>query len=198
MNEPLDQIREIRSMLERSSRFLSLSGLSGISAGICGLLGAWHVHQNIMSWDLNQAGDESKELIIRDAIVVLGAASVLVIFFSLRRVKLQGQKVSGPAVRQLLKTLAIPLITGGVLCLGLVAHGNFAYGGALSMIFYGLALVTASRHTVSETYSLGLIQILLGLAAFFFPEYGLLLWVIGFGGLHIIYGLVMYLKYERV
>src|SRR5678815_1438909 len=39
--QSLSAIRDIRQMMERSSRFISLSGLSGISAGICALVGAW-------------------------------------------------------------------------------------------------------------------------------------------------------------
>ena len=49
MNEqqPLEELQHIKRMMERSSRFISLSGLSGIAAGICAIAGAWFANDVI-------------------------------------------------------------------------------------------------------------------------------------------------------
>ena len=39
-NQHLETLQDIKKIMERSSRFLSLSGLSGIAAGICALAGS--------------------------------------------------------------------------------------------------------------------------------------------------------------
>lgn len=197
MSEPLDQIREIRGMMERSSKFLSLSGLSGVSAGICGLLGAWHLYFNIGKEALSHNLPEIAGILIRDGFVVLAAALSLAIFFTVRKARKLGYTVSGPATRYLLKSMAVPLVTGGVLCLGLIYYELYWLCLSVSLVFYGLALVNASRYTVNETYSLGLVEIALGLAAFFLPAQKLVFWAIGFGLMHIVYGLVMYFRYDR-
>lgn len=197
MSQPLEQIREIRSMMERSSRFLSLSGLAGISAGICGLLGALHIYFTVGTDAVSYFKPGTEILLLVDGSIVLVFALLFAVFFSVRKAKKLGYTIGGPATKQLLKSLAIPLITGGILCLGLISQELYWLCFPLSLVFYGLALVSSSRYTVNETYSLGVIEILLGLTAFFIPSLNLILWAIGFGVLHIIYGWVMYVRYER-
>ena len=58
--------------------------------------------------------------------------------------------------------------------------------------------VNASKYTLNDIRYLGLTEIFLGLVALVFLEYSLLFWAIGFGLVHIIYGIVMYYKYERL
>lgn len=197
MSQPLEQIREIRSMMERSSRFLSLSGLAGISAGICGLAGALHIYFIGGTDAVSYFKPGTEILLLVDGSIVLVFALLFAVFFSVRKAKKLGYTIGGPATKQLLKSLAIPLITGGILCLGLISQELYSLCFPLSLVFYGLALVSSSRYTVNETYSLGVIEILLGLTAFFIPSLNLILWAIGFGVLHIIYGWVMYVRYER-
>jgi len=64
------------------------------------------------------------------------------------------------------------------------------------LIFYGLALVDAGKFTYGEVFYLGILEIITGLVSAFFPSLGLFFWIFGFGVLHVIYGLVMYRKYE--
>ncbi|MGE5429024.1 MAG: hypothetical protein ACM3O8_14110, partial [Methylococcaceae bacterium] len=65
------------------------------------------------------------------------------------------------------------------------------------LIFYGLALVNAGKFTLSEVHYLGITEIVLGLMAAVFINWGLLFWALGFGVMHIVYGMMMYYKYER-
>lgn len=95
--------------------------------------------------------------------------------------------------------MLVPLATGGAFCLALLFHGQ---GMVLlicpvMLIFYGLALVGSSKFTLHDIKYLGYLELCLGIAASFFLGYGILLWAMGFGFLHVVYGAIMWYKYER-
>lgn len=93
--------------------------------------------------------------------------------------------------------MAIPLIAGGLLILIFISKGLIAFIAPFSLLFYGLALFTAGKFTYDEVKFLGMIQMALGLLSSCFVEYGLLIWAIGFGIVHIIYGVYIHYRYER-
>ncbi len=198
-------LTEIRSMMERSTKFLSLSGISGIMAGIYALVGAFvafrlfyiengSVIKNTL--DGQQLTKEVESLILL-AMSVLVLAVGTAIIFSLKKSGNQGEKLWNSSARRLVINMAIPLITGGIFILILISKGLYGFLAPASLVFYGLALVNASKFTFEEIKSLGIVQVLLGLLAFYFIELGLLLWAVGFGLMHIVYGIVMHLKYEK-
>ena len=197
-----EDLAHIRSMMERSSRFISLSGLSGVFAGLVALLGAVYVYfvfqregidyfdgkRNVFSDDL------VRELaIIGAAILVLAVLSGYI--FTARKSKEKNLQIWDQTTKRLLFNFAVPLITGGLFCLGLLYHEIFVFVAPTTLIFYGLALVNASKYTFTDIQYLGLCQIVLGLLSFFFLGWGLVFWAFGFGVLHIVYGLVMHKKY---
>lgn len=198
----LDDISEIREIMEKSSRFISLSGLSGISAGITALIGAFIAYQTVYDkqdyFTYRQATlSESTILeLLGIAVITLTVATVSGIYFTQRKAKRSGHKIWSIHVKRLLINLAIPLISGGVLCLVLLSKGYVALVAPLTLIFYGLALVNASKYTMNEIRSLGIVQILLGLIATIFIGYGLAFWALGFGVIHILYGAFMHIKYK--
>jgi hypothetical protein len=212
MNEKekhLAQLADIRTMMERSSRFISLSGLSGIWAGCCALLGAGVVY---FYWDLasiirlslagrafgsgDKVADYRMSLVVI-GIVVLVAAILGGLFFTRRKAQARGQKVWDHTTRRLLWALAVPLVAGGLFCLGLLYWNLIALVAPATLLFYGLALINGSNHTFGDIYYLGITEIILGLIGTFFVGYGLELWAIGFGLMHIVYGTVMYYRYDR-
>ena len=65
------------------------------------------------------------------------------------------------------------------------------------LLFFGLALLNASKYTFGEIKILGISEIILGLVSMYWTSLGLLFWAIGFGLFNIIYGVYMYVKYER-
>lgn len=198
-------ITEIRAMMERSTKFISLSGLSGILAGVYALVGAYvayrlfYVKNDSIFFNIIDGQEISAEiynlLLVAISILVLAVGTAIVL--SLQKSRKDGEKLWNPAARRLVVNMAIPLITGGVFILILLSKGLFGFLTAATLIFYGLALVNASKFTFEEIRSLGIVQIILGLAASYFIEYGLLLWAVGFGLMHIVYGIVMHLKYEK-
>ncbi len=209
-DHPLEQIREIRGLMERSSRFIGLSGLAGVSAGIFALMGAAAVYWFGDTYPFEESrlyymrmpedlpfGLHPIGFFLMVAVLVLIAALAGGIYFTTRRAKRKGQKIWDRLTQRLLLNLAIPLVAGGIFCLALLAHGQVGFVAPATLLFYGLALINGSKYTLEDVRYLGLCEIGLGLIASFNLGYGLEFWTIGFGFLHIFYGLRMYVKYER-
>ncbi len=190
--------------MERSSRFISLSGLSGVFAGLYALLGAYAANLYLNSSGLHP-NEESYDsgLYAEYYFFVIDAAAVLLlaigtgIFLTTRKARRDGNSIFDPTAKKLLINLCIPLFTGGLFCLALIFHGTLIYIAPLMLIFYGLSLINASKYTVSDVRVLGMIQVILGVISSFVVGYGLLFWSFGFGICHIAYGSYMYFKYER-
>ena len=201
----IQDIADIRSMMERSSKFLSLSGWAGVLAGIYALTGAYIaydffnfnpdqiVYSSLESESLALSLPKAIFLAILILILAIGTAS----FLSYKKANKKGEKIWNATTRRLLINMAVPLLTGGLLILILLLKGLIGLIAPFTLIFYGLAIYNASRFTYDEVKILGFIQIGLGLISSYFVEYGLLIWALGFGVVHIIYGIYMYYKYEK-
>ncbi|MEO1257998.1 MAG: hypothetical protein AAFZ15_04345 [Bacteroidota bacterium] len=209
-NDHLETLTQIRSLMERSSRFISLSGLSGVAAGVWALLGAAAVYlyldlplfsnKRLYYYEVLENGNWGipyETFFVLDAALVLILAIASGIYFTTRNAKKNGQKIWDAMAQRMLINLAIPLIAGGIFCLVLYKNGQFGLVAPATLIFYGLALVNGGKYTHDDIRKLGIVEITLGLFGLYYPGFGLELWAIGFGVLHIIYGLLMYLKYER-
>ena len=197
-------LAQIRNMMEKSSRIISLSGVSGIGAGIIALAGAvvayYLFSTNGISYFDGKRNIYSQELVnqfIVLAMVILVLALATGIYFTIRKSKRNNLAVWNKTTKNLMKALFVPLATGGIFCLVLLCHGLFYLVAPATLIFYGLALINASKYTFGDIKNLGYAEIALGLFSSFFVGYGLVSWAIGFGVLHIIYGIVMYRKYEN-
>lgn len=199
----LKDLQEIREIMTRSSRFMSLSGLAGVLAGGSALLGAWLAYITIyagsdyfvMERVIIPTYDIIKLLAIAGAVLLVSLGGG--IFFSYRKAQKRSETFWNDQAKLVLINLMIPLAAGGILCLIMLGKGYVGVLAPITLVFYGLALVNASKYTLTEIRSLGLIEIVLGLVAMQFLGYGLAFWAVGFGVLHIVYGIWMYLKYER-
>jgi uncharacterized membrane protein len=132
-----------------------------------------------------------------DAVLVLVASLLMGVFLTNRQAKQKGQAIWDATAKRLLINLIIPLATGGFFCLILLQHHLVGLVAPATLIFYGLALINASKYTLDDIRYLGMCEIIFGLLASVFLGYGLLFWAFGFGILHIVYGIVMYNKYEK-
>ena len=191
-------------MMERSVKFLSLSGLSGILSGLYALTGSLGVYL-IIYYPFSPFGfriryiDENQVLLY----LILIAVAVLILslstgyFLSLRKAKKLNVSIWNSASQQMFIDLFIPLASGGLLIIIMVIQGHYSIVAPACLVFYGLALVQASRSTYEEVKYLGLTEIVLGLGCAIFPGYGLIIWAIGFGVMHVIYGTLMHYRYDR-
>jgi hypothetical protein len=205
MNEKSDYARditEIRSMMERSTKFLSLSGLAGIMSGIYALAGAYIAYRvfDFNPDDLSTANngtDSSLWKIVALAVVVLVLALGTAIYLSWKKAVKSGEKFYNATTKRVVSAMLVPLVAGGLLMLALFTKGLTGLMAPCSLIFYGLALYSTSKFTYEEVKTMGLIEIGLGLIGAYFVGYGLICWALGFGVVHIVYGIYLHYKYER-
>lgn len=200
----LNDISEIKNMMNQSTRFISLSGLSGVLAGIYSLIGAWLAYKTIY-FDTTSMGNYRNLIISQDSInkLFIIAFTVLIlsiitgIALSVRKAKKTEDKIWNVSSKRLVINFAIPLATGGFFILFLIEKEMLSLVAPLTLLFYGLACVNASKYTLGDVRYLGITMIILGLLSTWFLGYGLLFWALGFGVCHIIYGSMMYFKYDR-
>jgi hypothetical protein len=197
-------LASIRDIMEKSAKFISLSGLSGVLAGIYALSGAiaayFIVHYPVSPFRYriySATADQTLWKLILIAVLVLAASLITGLVLSNRKAKKHGLKLWSGASRKLLINLSIPLITGGLFIIIVLSTGHYGLAAPASLIFYGLALIQGSSNTYDEIRYLGFSEIALGLISAIYPGYGLMFWAVGFGVLHIFYGAIMYNTYDK-
>jgi hypothetical protein len=196
-------LESIRQLMERSVKFVSLSGLSGILAGIYALIGAVLAYREIYSGRVVRTVEYYRghfpmvKSLFLIATLVLAASLVTGWFFSYRKAKKLKTKMWDSTSKRLLINLAVPLSIGGFFTLIMVDYGYYNLIAASVLLFYGLALVNASSNLYDEVRYLGYCELIVGVCAALWPGFGLYFWAIGFGLLHILYGSLMYKKYDR-
>ena len=212
--EHLNDLHEIKQMMERSSRFISLSGWSGIAAGICALIGAYFANKIIVhspgtgsdfggssspyadSDSLSTRGFISHPLFTIAVFTFIGAL-VSAVIFTYARSRQNHTPIWSTTSRRLTLNVCIPLFAGGIYLLKLIENGTFGLIAPGCLIFYGLALVNGSKYTLGEVKYLGYAEVILGIISCWFLEWGLYFWAVGFGVMHVVYGTVMWYRYER-
>mgnify|MGYP005753233117 FL=1 len=180
MNKAERELAEIKAMMERSTRFLSLSGLSGVLAGIYALIGAGMVAYWLYGAETSLfEGLEilsTREILNRTlvtATIVLALALVTAYILSQKKSQKSASKFWTASSRRFLSTLFIPVISGGLFSFALLHEGFFHLIPAATLVFYGLGLINASQFTLNEIKNLGYGQLILGLIAAFHPAWGL-------------------------
>jgi hypothetical protein len=214
MNEQqqsLEDLQHIKKMMERSSRFISLSGLSGISAGLCALIGAWVANPYVFGQkdfmiNTNVPRGENIEtayyFVISTVLFWIAAATfvsafISAFFFTWLKSKKDGTPIWGNTAKRLLINVSIPVAVGGLFLFRMLHYGTFGLVAPGCLIFYGLGLINASKYTLDEIRYLGYVQIILGIINLWFVGYGLYFWAMGFGVMHMLYGVYMWMKYEK-
>ena len=194
----LKDLNEIKDLMNKSSRFISLSGLSGILAGVYALIGAAVAYWLVTQYSYGTLILDGKifRLVMLDLCLVAFLSIITGIFLTTRKAKKHGEKMWDTTSKRLVINFLIPLIAGGLYILIILSDGKYGQTGGLMLIFYGLALVNASKYSIGDIRYLGYIEILLGLIATLLPGYGFWLWVLGFGVMHIVYGTWMHFKYD--
>lgn len=197
-NEALKAVHDIKSMMEKSSHFTSFSGTSAILIGTIALAGA-AMAKAILDDTLHLSiAPNSFLLLIAVGIGVFLLSLIFVLYFSARKARKAGQQFASKQMWRTLINFLLPLFVGGLFCASLIAGGEYRLLTPAMLLFYGLALVNASKYTFGSIFWLGCIELLTGtLSLFLSSDYALLFWTIGFGWVHIIYGIYFYFAVER-
>ena len=206
-DQHLEDIKVIKKIMEESSRFLSLSGLSGIVAGLLALAGAVVANLIITGTSMSEewysvpftadpAGHTAVMLLFADMGAVLVLSLAAAIFFSSRKARKSGHNAWTPVTRRMLASLLLPLVTGGLFILITLSRVPANITVASTLIFYGLAVISAGKFTFGEIHWLGVLEVMTGLICLLLPQWSVLIWAIGFGVIHIGYGLFMHLRYK--
>lgn len=197
------ELASIRNLMEKSSKFISISGISSILIGTYALLGAAYAYYQVYGFD-SQMGYRDHYVneplvivkLVTTAILVLIASIFTGVFMAIKKAKANRQSIWNTTSRALLFAMAVPLCTGGLFAMIAIFKENYAVVSSILLIFYGLALTAGSHYTFSEIKGLGILEIVLGLLALLLPGNGIIFWALGFGVLHIIYGVIVHKKYE--
>jgi hypothetical protein len=203
VQESISALAEIKRVMQRSERFISLSGWSGIAAGVVGLTGAYYAHKKIQHFQQMQIhqADACKsclaQSLLSTAMAVLAIALFAAFTFTYVKAKKDGVPIWGHTARRLLWHTIMPIGVGGLVVIRLIQIEQYDWIVPMSLLFYGLGLINGSKFTLGTVAYLGYAELALGLIGVWIPEKGLLLWGIGFGILHIIYGIVMWWKFDR-
>jgi uncharacterized membrane protein YiaA len=195
----LQDISEIKNMMNKSSQFISLSGLAGILAGVYALIGAYATNYLLLSHRGNYVTLESNTFrgIVMVAFTVLLLSLVSAAILTFIKAKKEGEKVWNATSKRMLINFLIPLVTGGIFAILLLKNGSYGLIAPVTLIFYGMACVSASKYTFRDVRYLGITIIMLGLICTELSGYALEFWALGFGVCHILYGSMMYFKYDR-
>lgn len=196
----LKDLSEIKDLMNKSSRFISLSGLSGIMAGIYAIIGSAIAYYLVMNYSYGTLILDGRifRLVLLDLILVALLSIITGIILTTKKVKKTNSKIWDATSKRLVINFLIPLVVGGLYILIILNQQKYGQAGALMLIFYGLALVNASKYSIGDIRYLGYIQLVLGLIGAMYPGYGFWLWVFGFGVMHIVYGTWMHFKYDRL
>lgn len=198
----LEALKDIKRIMERSSRFISLSGLSGIAVGICALIGATIAWLRIAKYNESYTPDQMRLSYLREDLIMIAsvvfiAAFITATLFTFLKTKKEGVAIWGNSAKRLMWNTMLPMLAGGFVIWRMIQLNEYQLVAPACLIFYGLALVNGSKYTIGEVRYLGYAEILLGIINLWLYHHGLLCWAIGFGIFHIIYGLLMWWKYEK-
>lgn len=194
--EALNTLNDIKDMMERSSKFKAISGLSIIIVGILASLVSAYIYFFLGDYSINTPTKWRTTAIIAIGLLVVAFATVfLMAYLKAKRHNLRF--TFDTTMRRFLLHFFIPMVAGGLLCIALLLQQHYGLVSSITLIFYGLALINSSHFSYPALRYLGYAELALGLVDCFMVNYALLTWFLGFGVLHIVFGIIFMIHYER-
>ena len=181
----MDNLRFIRETMERAGSFTAVSGWGSILTGVTALVAAGiaSLVEGSLAWLLVWTGE---------AMLAIGIGAWAVVM----KARAAGMPLlSGPG-RKVALSLMPPIVAGGVLTLVLFQVGLPQLLPGMWMLLFGVGIVAAGSYSVRIVPVMGLSFMVLGAIAFMLP----MAWAngvmaLGFGGLHILFGLLIARRY---
>lgn len=188
-------LRDIKEMMEKSSRFTAISGWSIAVIGVLAMV-CYFCVSSIYMKSINTPQAIRTAIIF--AICLLVVSFSIVTLCSIRKAK----RINRPfkldkTIGQLLFNFSLPMLVGGLFSIAMIIQGHYGLTSSIMLLFYGLALVNCHHYTAPVLRFLGYGELLLGIIDCFLVDYGFLFWLLGFGILHILFGIFFIIKYER-
>lgn len=181
----IENIRYIRSAMERAGSFTAVPGLGGIGMGLTALPAAWFASR--------QTTGEGWLAVWATEAVVAGAIGALSMVHKARS---SGTPLWTAAGRKFVMAFAPPLIAGALVTWPLYQAGLLNIVAALWLLLYGVAVMAAGAYSVNIVPSMGVAYLALGAIALLAPtELKDLPLAAGFGGLHIVFGFWIFRRY---
>lgn len=179
-----DNLRFIREAMERSTSFTGVSGRGYVAVGVTALAAAWvaSLQATPGAWMLAW-------------IVELPVAAALAVGLTARKARSQGGSLWSHAGRKLIFAFSPPMAVGALLTASLYLSGRFDLLPGVWLALYGAGVMTGGAYSVRVIPLMGAAFIVLGGVALLTSLPGDLALALGFGGLHILFGIVVWRRY---
>jgi hypothetical protein len=196
LEEARENLRVIRQTMERSTKYSTLSGLSGVLIGLAAIAGV--LATNWLTGDAPPGASVYRH----PSALALVWVSVLVMAVAIdfacnkRRAARVGKHVVSPLGAHIVLAALPAFLAGGVLTLFFYQHALLYYVWGVWMLSYGLAISAVGLFSVKPVLALGAAFVLAGAVTLLLPlPYHLYMMALTFGGFHIGYGVVMARKH---
>jgi len=181
----IDNLHFIRETMERASSFTAVPGWGGVAMGASALVAAGVSR-------LARTPEEWLGIWLAEAFL----AAAIGIWAIAAKARRSGVPLFAGPARRFLLTLSPPLAAGALATLALSRFGATTALPGLWLLFYGTAVVTGGAFAVRIVPVMGVgFMVLGGIALFCPPSWGTAFLAAGFGGLHIVFGILIARRY---
>jgi hypothetical protein len=181
----MDNIEYIRDTMESAGQFTALSGLGSILLGVVGLAAA-----PIASAQPTNEGWLVTWLMAASVAVPLGGSAVL------RKARSAGVPLLSGHGRRFVLGFVPGMLTGALITVALFRAGLFHLMPGCWLLMYGTAVLTAGTFSVAIIPLMGVSFMVVGAVALFFPAaWGDDFMAVGFGGIHVLFGVLIARRY---
>ncbi len=179
-----DNLRFIRSTIESASVFTGLSGRGFVLTGISAVFASWLATRQAdpERWFMVWMGE-------------LALATIVACSFTWFKTRQRGQSSQRITLRKLVAAFLPAMLVGGLMSLVLYREQLIELLPGIWLSLYGAAVITAGAWSVRLLPVMGAMFMLLGAAALLTPFSADWLMAIGFGGLHIAFGALIWRRY---
>ncbi|HEY0158473.1 MAG TPA: hypothetical protein VGF28_14415 [Thermoanaerobaculia bacterium] len=182
----LSNLRYIREAMERAGAFTSIPGWGGVCIGITALVAAVVAAQH--------ASDRRLWLVIWLTEAVI--AGLIAAFTMFRKASRASVSFREAAARRFFVSYFAPIVAGAALTFVLARHGFHDALPPAWLLLYGASFVSSGAYSIPVVPVMGVCYMVLGLVACFVPfAAGNALVGAGFGGLHVVFGVVIARRY---